>query len=295
MGKSIIQISYHRTGAPEEYALGSEVISSNFAFGTEQLKFETQLLERNKLDRHEILGNRLAINIGNPVPYHFSEDGVWKKTIFKPGQFVLLSEGEMNEVAWDSTFKIIAISISQESLNNFAAIDQNLKFQSVRNPVTDATLEAVVGTMAGEIGRSQFLFEHASTILKSRLIENWLTKDFRLRLPKGKLDSNRSKLVIEYLNDELHETKTLEELANLVFISPYHFARMFKNTFGISPHKFQMRLKIERAKQLMQANRASASLTQIAFDLGFADQSHFSNNFKRLTGISPRQFKQMMK
>ena len=295
MGKSIIQISYHRTGAPEEYALGSEVISSNFAFGTEQLKFETQLLERNKLDRHEILGNRLAINIGNPVPYHFSEDGVWKKTIFKPGQFVLLSEGEMNEVAWDSTFKIIAISISQESLNNFAAIDENLKFQSVRNPVTDATLEAVVGTMAGEIGRSQFLFEHASTILKSRLIENWLTKDFRLRLPKGKLDSNRSKLVIEYLNDELHETKTLEELANLVFISPYHFARMFKNTFGISPHKFQMRLKIERAKQLMQANRTSASLTQIAFDLGFADQSHFSNNFKRLTGISPRQFKQMMK
>ena len=295
MGKSIIQISYHRTGAPEEYALGSEVISSNFAFGTEQLKFETQLLERNKLDRHEILGNRLAINIGNPVPYHFSEDGVWKKTIFKPGQFVLLSEGEMNEVAWDSTFKIIAISISQESLNNFAAIDENLKFQSVRNPVTDATLEAVVGTMAGEIGRSQFLFEHASTILKSRLIENWLAKDFRLRLPKGKLDSNRSKLVIEYLNDELHETKTLEELANLVFISPYHFARMFKNTFGISPHKFQMRLKIERAKQLMQANRASASLTQIAFDLGFADQSHFSNNFKRLTGISPRQFKQMMK
>ena len=67
--------------------------------------------------------------------------------------------------------------------------------------------------------------------------------------------------------------------------------RLFKQTTGISPHQFILQLKIERAKQLI--NKTQLSLTEIAYELGFTDQAHFSNAFKKIIGVAPRQYRHM--
>jgi len=71
-------------------------------------------------------------------------------------------------------------------------------------------------------------------------------------------------------------------------MSPYHFARRFKQTTGKSPHQYILGLRIEQAKQQLLRG---ASLSQITEQLGFADQSHLSRSFKRVTGISPQAFR----
>lgn len=80
---------------------------------------------------------------------------------------------------------------------------------------------------------------------------------------------------------------SLEALAEQVGLSRYAIIRLFKANVGLTPHAFQINLKINQARaQLKQG----ISLAELAINLGFSDQSHFHKAFKAHTGITPRQF-----
>lgn len=81
---------------------------------------------------------------------------------------------------------------------------------------------------------------------------------------------------------------SLNQLAAAANVSPFHFARLFKNTTGIAPHQFVLRLRLERAKRLIAAGQLS--LTEIALAVGFFDQAHFTNVFRRTFGLTPKAF-----
>jgi AraC family transcriptional regulator len=80
----------------------------------------------------------------------------------------------------------------------------------------------------------------------------------------------------------------LAELAAIVRLSQYHFAHLFKQSTGISPHQYLIRWRIERAKQLLAMG--NLSIAAIAQTVGFASQGHFTYHFKRLVGVTPRVF-----
>jgi AraC family transcriptional regulator len=78
-------------------------------------------------------------------------------------------------------------------------------------------------------------------------------------------------------------------MAELVRLSPYHFCRSFKCSFGMPPHRYHAHRRIERAKQLL-ANR-ERPITAIALDIGFSDTSTFTAAFHRLTGQTPTSYR----
>jgi AraC family transcriptional regulator len=98
--------------------------------------------------------------------------------------------------------------------------------------------------------------------------------------PRG---SERS--VDETIEEHLAEPLPLVALANSVRLSPRHFARAFKESFGQPPHQYHLSRRIERAKMLL--GEGKMSVTEIAIALGFADTSAFSTTFRRLAGGSP--------
>jgi len=75
----------------------------------------------------------------------------------------------------------------------------------------------------------------------------------------------------------------------LIELSPYHFARAFKQSFGQSPHRYHVGRRIERAKALLAEE--TQSITEIAQTIGFAETSSFSSAFRKLTGLSPREYR----
>jgi AraC family transcriptional regulator len=79
-------------------------------------------------------------------------------------------------------------------------------------------------------------------------------------------------------------------MAAVARLSPYHFARQFKTATGLPPHQYVIARRVERAKQLLRGDD-DFSLAQIAVHAGFSDQSAFSNHFKRVVGVTPRQFR----
>ena len=105
----------------------------------------------------------------------------------------------------------------------------------------------------------------------------------------GGLPECRVRRVAQYVQDNLHRQLRLAELSGLVHMSPYHFARRFKQSTGVSPHRFLVQRRIEQARTLLAAE--SLSIAEIARSVGFRTPSHFTTTFRRVTGITPSGYR----
>jgi AraC-like DNA-binding protein len=106
------------------------------------------------------------------------------------------------------------------------------------------------------------------------------------------LERRAVKRACEYLAEHYSENVSLEKLACIANLSPFHFNRVFSEQLGLPPHAFQTQLRVLRAQKLL---RQGYSISSVAAETGFADQSHFTRQFKRLTIITPGQFIQNSK
>ncbi|MCH5598375.1 helix-turn-helix domain-containing protein [Niabella ginsengisoli] len=95
----------------------------------------------------------------------------------------------------------------------------------------------------------------------------------------------------EFLNDCWDKSPSLKDLSNVLNLSPITISKYFPRYFGCTLGEYSRRLKIEKSLTLIQ--NSSASLTDIAFECGFADQSHFIRAFKQQTGFLPKKFRNL--
>jgi AraC family transcriptional regulator len=113
-----------------------------------------------------------------------------------------------------------------------------------------------------------------------------------IAVTRGGLSSWQQKKVAEFIEQNLADDIRLTVMASIVGLSPYHFGRAFKQSFGVPPHRYHMQRRIERAKILLA--EAAQSVTAVAMAVGFAETSSFSAAFRRVTGVSPRVFRRRL-
>jgi AraC family transcriptional regulator len=95
--------------------------------------------------------------------------------------------------------------------------------------------------------------------------------------------------VLEYIDADCHRVPRLSELSALARMSAFHFARLFKQSAGVSPHRFVVGRRIDQAKVLLATE--GASIAAVARAVGFRTPSHFTTVFRRTTGATPSAYR----
>jgi AraC family transcriptional regulator len=109
---------------------------------------------------------------------------------------------------------------------------------------------------------------------------------------RGGLAGWQQKRVAQYIETNLSQTIPLATLAELARLSPYHFARAFKHSFGVPPHRYHLLRRMEQAKLLL--GKSGASVTEIALQVGFRETSSFTAAFRKLTDRSPTEYRRSL-
>ena len=109
---------------------------------------------------------------------------------------------------------------------------------------------------------------------------------------RGGLPARKQKLVLDHIEQHLSEEISLSTLARLARLSPYHFARAFRTSFGLPPHRYHMARRLKRAEELLSCS--TLPVTQISVRIGFRETSAFTRAYRRYTGLTPSEFRRQL-
>ena len=106
---------------------------------------------------------------------------------------------------------------------------------------------------------------------------------------RGGLAPHKLQKVLGYIDEKLAQPVGVRELASQVHMSPFHFARRFKQAVGTPPHAYITQVRIERAKRLLSGT--NIPLIDVATRVGYRTQAHFTGVFHRYVGTTPRAYR----
>lgn len=295
MSDSRIHLVNSQTGDVFPAAPDGSVLFSSVNAGWQGITVEFHRISSFELPEHYIDGHRLAVNIGQPVHYEWKEGSRWRQTTLNPGNFCLQTHGDRNFPRWWGNFEFLAIALDPKFVHQAfqdTGVSENISFLTRRGEA-DTTIADFTHRFKTELASGSYcgaLYgESLAVAFALHLIEHHSDRPQKLRKASGKLSSQQLKQVIEYVHEHLSEELSLVDLAEQLSLSAFHFARLFKNSLGLSPHQYLLQNRVERAKKLI-AIAGKPDLTDIGLQVGFYDQAHFTKAFKRVVGIPPKSF-----
>jgi AraC family transcriptional regulator len=108
--------------------------------------------------------------------------------------------------------------------------------------------------------------------------------------PTGGLSPRAQRVIRDFLQENIGLKIDLQDLADQVGVSRFHFTRAFKVSFGLPPYKYLLNMRLRKAAELLQKTRNP--ITEVALNVGFSCSSEFARAFKQAMGCTPREFRQ---
>ena len=229
-----------------------------------------------------------------PLEMNVRCEGVKRNTPPPVGSIALVPVGAVADASWRGNKDCLQVSVEPNLVKRVAAKSFERDLSCAAIPPLDAFIapelrsamlaigaESEAGALGGPL-----MIESLANILAVQLIRHIF--GFRRAAPRARGALPRRKLatIIDYIMANLDSKPTLERMAELVHLSPDHFARQFKAATSLSPYQFVIGRRVERAQQLL-CGRQEVSLAEIAISAGFSDQSQLCLHFKRIVGVSP--------
>jgi AraC family transcriptional regulator len=228
-------------------------------------------------------------------------------TVGKPidlhaGQFVLF-EPNLSITANAKQAELLFMSFSASLVMQHAA---SMRLIPPNSTVTfktehfsgDQKLDGLFGEFNGELSDEK----PGKEIVMRALVEQLLVHILRnyaqprrseeLELSRAGLVDRRIRRSIELMYTQLDQDLTLKALAAASYLSPFHFARLFKKLTGSTPHNYLAGIRAARAQLLLA--ETELSITQIGSRVGYLSASHFTKAFRLATGTTPREFRKAL-
>jgi len=229
-------------------------------------------------------------------------NGSWKGGLIRPGDLILIpSGGEPNEARWRTlsgepmqTLHLhLNHSLLAQTAEEVAGFDPAHLALSARAGFQDPLVVQIALALWRELEQptpaGKLYAETAAQMLAVHLLRYYTPVGVDLKEPSQGLTRHQMRRVNDFILAHLSQDLSLTDLARQAGFSPYHFARLFRQTTGESPHQFVLRQRIEHAQHLLK--NADMPLAHVALESGFASQSHLTQVFKRHLGLTPAAYR----
>jgi AraC family transcriptional regulator len=151
-----------------------------------------------------------------------------------------------------------------------------------------STVQKLKGLVEAPLPAHGTYFEALGAVLIQELARSNYGADSIVTSVRGGLAAWQQRIVADYIEENLAEQIPLATLAGLARLSPYHFSRAFKQSFGVPPHRYHTSRRIEHAKALLEDR--TRTVTDIGLSLGFSETSSFTTIFRKSTGVTPGRY-----
>ena len=218
----------------------------------------------------------------------------WQRV--KEGHVAIIPTHQPREITWEQEAEIIAIYlepafIAHATHESYGGSVEIVEQWTATDPlIQQLSLALRKEFLSGCLGR--LYIESVANVLAAHLMRSYAASGQSFRDLSGILPEHKLRIVIEYINENLEQDLALDELASLVGMSPYRFARAFKQSIGLPPHQYLLERRISRAKMLL--TDTELSLIEISYRLGFSSQSHFTSTFRRWTAVTPKAYREAL-
>lgn len=174
-----------------------------------------------------------------------------------------------------------AVRLPENRLTVFQVFPERMSLglaQALRRMALANALDPVVPMMA----------EGAAAALAANVVR-MLSRQMDAQAPAAGLSPQRRQRVVDYIEARLSHPISLADIAAVAALSPYHFARAFKASMGMTPVRYVWQRRIELARRMLR--ETGAPLVDVALACGFGSQSHFTTAFKMATGVTPAAYR----
>jgi len=217
-----------------------------------------------------------------------------RKFVVAPGQIYVYPAGQETYVRSTQGSECLVIQLEPRLLSAAArelGVSSGLtRFRSSK----DSQIVQIGALLEGELysgfSSGRLFGESLGAALSAHLMHHYSDRrsSNAQELNRG-LPNKTLMTAIEYIQAHASENIGLESVADAVHVSPFHFCRLFKQSTGLTPYKYVIHFRIEEAKKLLRAD--NLSIAEIAQQVGFQHQSHFSEAFRKITGATPSQWR----
>src|SRR5262249_19134320 len=195
------------------------------------------------------------------------------------GSIVLVPAGSPTHWRWSGRKDSLHVHLQPSLVERVAAEAFDLDparlsippLDGVQLPQLRAAMLAVNDELTAEAAGGSLAVESLANVLAVQLIRHIPSPPRNDRARGGALPQGRLRAVVEYIEAHLDAAPTLEQMAAIAQVSPYHFARQFKTATGLPPHQYVIVRRVERAQQILRED-LDLSLAEVAACAGFPDQ-----------------------
>ena len=226
----------------------------------------------------------------------FYLDGQWHCEQYAKGDLAFLPAGSyFPRVKIDREVPLIDLFLTPDVLMNATGesafkteLQSQLKFQ---DPLIQQMALSLKTELALAGKDSKLYADSMATALGVHLLQRYGVKNSVVKKYSGGLSNYQLKIVIDYIQGHLDRDLSLDLLASQINFSSHYFASLFKQSTGISPHKYITKCRLERAKILLR--RQDLAISLVCQEVGFKNQSHFTRVFRQHFGISPKSYQNL--
>lgn len=215
-----------------------------------------------------------------------------KRTV---GQASIVPVGQQYSAYWKEELEDVAIHFDPE----FIARQARELVQTDRLDllpaceVGDSLIHQIGRSLAAEVDAGapagSIYAELLVNTLVAHLLRHYSTAGERFQRHLGGLPKHKLRRVAEFIEENLERDLTLVEIAAIAELSPFHFARSFKQATGSTPIQFLTQRRIDLAKRLLV--ESELPIVEIGLRAGFKNQSHFTTLFRRITAMTPKAYR----